>query len=177
MTNNLISRQAAIDALDGEIEITGRTNAEAVKGYVRLVRDRLERLPSAQPDTRSLEQIKWERDIAIQQLKDLGYSLGEKVRTDGDTISRRVAISLPVKPKEDRYFQTQNLDDAYDYGWYSLQECIEKLPSVQSAEAIPVAFLEEQAKWFESIDNTFAKIEANNIRVMIKKWRSKKDER
>ena len=43
-----ISRQAAIDALDGEIEITGRTNAEAVKGYVRLVKDRLERFPSAQ---------------------------------------------------------------------------------------------------------------------------------
>lgn len=45
--DDLISRQAAIDALDGEIEITGRTNAEAVKGYVRLVKDRLERLPSA----------------------------------------------------------------------------------------------------------------------------------
>ena len=48
--NDLISRQAAIDALNGEIEITGRTNAEAVKGYVRLVKDRLERLPSAQPE-------------------------------------------------------------------------------------------------------------------------------
>lgn len=48
--SDTISRQAAIDALDGEIEITGRTNAEAVKGYVRLVKDRLERLPSAQPE-------------------------------------------------------------------------------------------------------------------------------
>lgn len=48
----MISRQAAIDALDGKIEITGRTNAEAVKGYVRLVKDRLERLPSAQPEPR-----------------------------------------------------------------------------------------------------------------------------
>lgn len=46
-----------------------------------------------------------------------------------DVISRQAAISLPVKPKEDRYFQTQNLDDAYDYGWYSLQKCIEQLPS------------------------------------------------
>ena len=48
-----------------------------------------------------------------------------------DTISRQAAISLPVKPREDRYFQTQNLDDAYDYGWYSLQRCIEKLPPAQ----------------------------------------------
>ena len=48
-----------------------------------------------------------------------------------DCISRQAAISLPVKPKEDRYFQTQNLDDAYDYGWCDLQECIEKMPSAQ----------------------------------------------
>ena len=50
--SDLISRQAAIDALNGDIEITGRTNAEAVKGYVRLVKDRLERLPSSQPEPR-----------------------------------------------------------------------------------------------------------------------------
>ena len=30
------------------------------------------------------EQISWERDIAVMQLKDLGYGLGEKIRTDGD---------------------------------------------------------------------------------------------
>lgn len=45
-----IDRQAAIYALDGEIKITGRTNAEAVKAYVTLVKDRLERLPSTQPE-------------------------------------------------------------------------------------------------------------------------------
>lgn len=28
-----------------------------------------------------LEQIKWERDVAISQLKELGYSLGEKKKT------------------------------------------------------------------------------------------------
>ena len=54
-----ISRQAAIDALNGEIEITGRTNAEAIKGYVRLVKDRLERLPSAQPTIESRAKGHW----------------------------------------------------------------------------------------------------------------------
>lgn len=54
---------------------------------------------------------------------------------------------------------------------------IKDLPSAQPEEAIPVAWLEEQAKWFESRDNAFAKIEASNIRVMIKKWRGEKDER
>ena len=30
----------------------------------------------------AIEQIKWERDIAIQQLNDLGYQFGEKIRSD-----------------------------------------------------------------------------------------------
>ena len=47
---DIISRQAAIDALNGEITVTGRANAEAVRGYARLVADRLKRLPSAQPE-------------------------------------------------------------------------------------------------------------------------------
>lgn len=48
---------------------------------------------------------------------------------ENDTISRQAAISLPVKPKEDRYFRTCNLDDAYEYGWSDLQGCIKSLPS------------------------------------------------
>ena len=48
--DDLISRQAAIDALDGEITVTGRVNAEAVRGYANLVCDRIKRLPSAQPE-------------------------------------------------------------------------------------------------------------------------------
>ena len=30
----------------------------------------------------AIEQIKWERDIAIQQLNELGYEFGEKIRSD-----------------------------------------------------------------------------------------------
>lgn len=45
--SDLISRQAAIEAFDGEISVTGRANAEAVRGYVNLVRDRIKRLPAA----------------------------------------------------------------------------------------------------------------------------------
>ena len=40
------------------------------------------------------EQVKWERDVAIQQLKELGYGLGEKIRTDEDCISREAVIEI-----------------------------------------------------------------------------------
>ena len=32
------------------------------------------------------DQIRWERDVAIEQLHDLGYELGEKPRTDAEWI-------------------------------------------------------------------------------------------
>ena len=48
-----------------------------------------------------------------------------------DLIDRQAAVSIPALPKEYREYQTMNLDDAYELGWYDLQRCIEKMPSAQ----------------------------------------------
>lgn len=45
-------------------------------------------------------------------------------------ISIGEVILLQPKPREDRYFQTQSLDDAYEYGWRDLQKCVEKLRGI-----------------------------------------------
>ena len=45
-----ISRQVAIDALNGQISVTGDINAKAVQNYIRMVNQRLHDLPSAQPE-------------------------------------------------------------------------------------------------------------------------------
>ena len=50
--DDLISRQAAIDALNGQISVTGDINAKAVQNYIRMVNQRLHDLPSAQPEQR-----------------------------------------------------------------------------------------------------------------------------
>jgi hypothetical protein len=52
-----------------------------------------------------------------------------------DLISKTEAITLPVMPKEHREYQTQNLDDAYEQGWFDLQKCIENLTSAQPERA------------------------------------------
>ena len=44
-----INRQAAIDALDGEITITGENNVKAVEKYIRDVSKKIRNLPSVQP--------------------------------------------------------------------------------------------------------------------------------
>lgn len=48
-----------------------------------------------------------------------------------DLISRQAAITLPFTSKEDREYQTHNLDDAYELGWLDYQKCIENLPSAE----------------------------------------------
>lgn len=43
-------------------------------------------------------------------------------------IEKQAAVTIPVLPKEHRKYQTMNLDDAYENGWYDALECVEKLP-------------------------------------------------
>lgn len=57
--DELISRQAAIEALDGEIEVTGKANAKAVIKYTKMVSDRIKALPPAQPDLSGYSDKLW----------------------------------------------------------------------------------------------------------------------
>ena len=86
-----------------------------------------------------LDQYKWERDIAIQQLKDLGYGFGEKPKADGDTISRQAAIDAW---KEDFKGFVNSLDMLRD-DYKGIMEYIDELLSVQS----------ELAKYSPKLDN------------------------
>lgn len=86
MDNSLIKRQAAIEVIDAAFPVDPM-KSEYTQGLacgVALAKTYVEQLPSAQPKPKtecSCEQIKWERDMAIEQLKELGYGLGEKPRT------------------------------------------------------------------------------------------------
>ena len=55
-------------------------------------------------------------------------------------VEKQAAISLPVLPKEHRHYQTMNLDDAYEDGWFDAIECVEKIPP---ADVRPVV----RGKW------------------------------
>ena len=49
-STDCISRQAAVDSLDGEITVTGEDNAKAVRKYIRDVSEKIRNLPSVQPE-------------------------------------------------------------------------------------------------------------------------------
>ena len=50
----------------------------------------------------TLEQIMWERDIAIEQLKELGYGFGEKIRQADEFIPMSVIEDIRQEILENR---------------------------------------------------------------------------
>lgn len=82
-----------------------------------------------------------------------------------DLISRQDAITIPVTPKEDREYQTNNLDDAYEYGWEDLQEMIEQLHTI---DAIPIKWILDWNKK-NSNDYTFTNSVIPN---MLEDWQN-----
>lgn len=71
-----VSRQQAIDALRTcyDTEMVTMDNGDEYINYGDAVGG-IEQLPSLEP---IIGRIRWERDVAISQLKELGYGFGEK---------------------------------------------------------------------------------------------------
>ena len=67
--NDLISRQAAIETLDGEFNITGRENAETIRDYINGVNKKLRELPSAERRGRwefNIDDEEWSLDVPFK---------------------------------------------------------------------------------------------------------------
>ena len=71
--SDLINRQEAIDALNGNITVTGEENAKAVQKYIRSVSLKIHDLPSAQPEIVRCGQCKY-AEVADAQDNQDGYT-------------------------------------------------------------------------------------------------------
>lgn len=87
--------------------MSGMTREEAIKIITNLPVYRAELIYGGNSDLAkalkmacetlsAMEQIRWERDIAIYQLEELGLSLGEKV----DKVKEAMEKQIPKKPSE-----------------------------------------------------------------------------
>ena len=128
--------EMAIEALEGkDTNVSGKDTIDrqaaidVASGYCHPanIAQELAKLPSAQPDRGYVEQIKWERDLAIQQFKDLGYGLGEKTRTQ----PKAEACDRPCT--EDDYWNCNDCDHMEVCRYYPMKVCEYKSqPSAQS---------------------------------------------
>ena len=56
------------------------------------------------------KQVTWERDIAIEQLNELGYGFGEKIRTSDDCVSRQAVLDMATTIQTDDYSGNEIID-------------------------------------------------------------------
>ena len=110
------------------VEILKEIAFTATETQRRALEDAISALSESKEDAVSrgtLEQIMWERDTAIQQLKDLGYSLGEKPKK-GDLINRQAVLA--TLDNMDKALDEERTVEKYKE---LLAECIKVLPPVQ----------------------------------------------
>ena len=103
--SDLISRQEAKDAIDMALD-----HIDHVPPWV------YDKLLNALNEVPSAEKAQLSEEDATKD-------------ATSDLISRTGATTIPVMPKEHREYQTMNLDDAYEQGWFDCQKSIEELPS------------------------------------------------
>lgn len=94
------------------------TADEEYEAYQRAI-DALEQQPSDTVSRGAFEQVMWERDVAIGQLKELGYGFGQKVEPCEDCISRQSALDCFTATKLKKF----------DFILYAREE-IKNLPPV-----------------------------------------------
>lgn len=105
------------------------------------------------------EQISWERDIAVMQLKDLGYGLGEKIRTDGGTISRQVAIDAV-----NMYY-----DEFHEGDPASVEDVLKALPSAQP-EPLSDAYMNAVWTWLLDYQIKVAELKGRYTPYEVLSW-------
>ena len=112
--------------------------------------------------------------------------------TTSDTISRQAAIDIERNATVDTnpsHFEahqkfTQFMDDAeissfgrwqwsngFNTALTAVEIDLEKLPSAQPEEAIPVSWIEARIERFKAEDNAFCGLTANIMLVMLNEWK------
>jgi hypothetical protein len=62
-------------------------------------------------------------------------------------IDKVAATTIPTPPKENRVYQTYNLDDVFDAGWHEAQRCISNLPAADVRENVKGEWLRTPTSW------------------------------
>lgn len=119
----LIDADRLILVNDDACEKASKGESEFVVKTLENFRDRIDRLVNAQPTVDAvpvdvLQQVRWERDIAIGQLSDIGKSLGERMDDVAKVVRCKDCIHAEVESCPDgllwcNAMQTAMLEEEY----------------------------------------------------------------
>lgn len=145
-------------------------------------------LPSIQPKPKtecSCEQIKWERDIAIEQLHELGYELGQKIEPCEDCISRAEAINaishaeLSFQVESDLNFENykREVQEIADGILKGQVKAISDLPNIQPKTDVLDKIMKEIKEIYADIDDVCIKNGLNLARRIINKYKAESEDK
>ena len=148
--DDAVSRQAAID-LEELRHRFGNEVAFVVEDMIKGTNERwsCSEKPNRCEDAISkylYEQIRWERDVAIKQLANLGYEFGEKIRECEDAISRQAAIDAVENTKS-----AKSEDGEIYVAKINAEMNIQQLPSVSTEKT------GRWIRWYEVIESADGK--------------------
>ena len=135
MTNEEVREvlQEQIDKYGQEYDDRG---IEALKTAIKM----LEQQPSDDSVFKNLwAQVKWERDVAIEQLEQLGYSLGEKIRTSEDCVSKKIVLDM----LENINAETEGVGFYYEHYVDYIKDLPSVIPQKPKGKWIPIHPLQE----------------------------------
>lgn len=103
----------------------------------------------AQP--KYIEQLRWERDTAIQQLNKLGYGLGEEIRTDIDAISRQ-SVLADIESEMERIEKRTVYEEGYGkIGFVKAGTVVEHSVEIRNPKEIEYRDLDGRLKALDAI--------------------------
>lgn len=101
--DELIRRRVLLDEFEWLKSVVNESSKDEVEDVIQ----RIKNVPATDAVSKSLyDQIKWERDIALEQLEELGISLGQKI--DGVYLTKEKYDEL-LECVDKRYKYGKNL--------------------------------------------------------------------
>lgn len=107
----------------------------------------------------AIEQIQWERDLAIKQLHDLGYGLGEKTREDNSSSDKLIKASDAVDIVAKHSALYGNGEITTDEGEALLYDIMSEIMNLPSAQSEPVTNCHDLTAAIEAIERIFDRCE------------------
>ena len=132
-----MTREEAIKELQDLIDYSKSTFIKS-KPYINALEMAISTLECGKMLEVCYDQVKQERDIAIEQLKELGYELGQKIEPCEDAISREQAL----KVASDECLEFRGI-----YG--RIESRIRQLPSVQPSRKDNI-----ECEWAKMVNDT-----------------------
>lgn len=89
-----------------------------------------------------------------------------------DIISRQAAIDAVEESRRLNHHQDGKAACAHEYEHRHFLKLLRDLPSAQPEPAIPISWLEKEIERLESRKNSFAVLDAMQLKALIKRWES-----